>query len=249
MPSKHLSTGAALHYEDLGNPHGMPLIALHGLMGTGRYDLGEVLDWLAADGRYRVIAPSLRGYGASTPKPRDFPHRFYERDAADLLALIAALDLPRAYLLGYSDGGEVALIAAAQQPEHFRKVVVWGAVGHFTPALLPAVQRLYPPTWVTPEQLALHGLERPEPIILGWIRAMKQMIETGGDVSLSTAHRITVPLLMLLGAADLLNPIALGQTYIARTPHGQLQTFPCGHAIHRDLPAAFQAAVSTFLSQ
>ncbi len=249
MPYADLKTAARLHYEDLGHPAGTPLIAVHGFMGTARYDLGEVLDWLAAGQQWRVLGPTLRGYGGSSPKPRAFPHDFYQRDAADLLALMDALDIAQAHLLGYSDGGEVALIAAAQQPERFLSVLTWGAVGNFSPALLPAVQRMYPPTWLTPEQQHLHGIERAEPLALGWIRALTLMIQRGGDVSLSTAHRISAPLLLLLGEQDRLNPVACGQRLVQRAPRARLQTLPCGHAIHRELPDDFRRIVSAWLAE
>ena len=44
MPFVEVSTGAQLFYEDVGQ--GEPLIAIHGFLGTGRVDLGNVIDWL-----------------------------------------------------------------------------------------------------------------------------------------------------------------------------------------------------------
>ena len=87
MPFIDIATGARLHYEDMGS--GTPLIALHGRFGTARTDLGNVIDWLSKS--YRVLGPSLRGYGQSTPKPRDYPLDFYRRDARDVVAFMDAL--------------------------------------------------------------------------------------------------------------------------------------------------------------
>ncbi len=244
MPLIALATGARLHYEDVGS--GEPLIAIHGRLGTARVDLGDVIDWLSAD--YRVIAPTLRGYGESHPKPRDFPLDFYHRDARDVLALMDALDIDRAHILGYSDGGEVALVMAGLAPERCRSVMTIGAVGYYGPAMRPVVQSNYPPTWLTPEDMALHGIPNADTFALAWIRALKHIIDSDGDVSLSLAPNITAPLLLMLGVRDTLNPQEYGQRLVDQTRHGRLIMFDSGHAIHHEQPDEFQKTVRAFLS-
>ncbi len=243
MPFANLSTGVQLHYEDIGT--GEVVIAVHGFLGTPRTDLGNVIDWLRRD--YRVIAPTLRGYGESRPPQRDFPATFYERDAADVLALADALDLDGAHLVGYSDGGEVALLGAGRHSTRFRSVAVWGSVGYFGPAMRAAAQRLYPATWIPEETLQRHGIENANAFVLNWIQAIKGMIDAGGDVSLHLADKIECPLLLMLGDNDTLNPIAYGQRFVDRTPNGHLQTFACGHAVHTEQWGAFQKALGEFL--
>jgi valacyclovir hydrolase len=238
-----LTTGARLHYEEAGE--GAPLIAVHGFMGTARKDLGTVIDWLSAD--YRVLGLTLRGYGRSTPRPRQFPVDFYRRDAADVLAFMDALEIEQAHLLGYSDGGEIALIVAGTQPDRFLSVAVWGAIGYFGPAVRAAVQAMYPARWVTEEDMDMHGIEDADRFVLAWVQAMKHMVDSGGDVSLSLADRITSPLLMMIGESDKLCPEADGRRFIDRTPNGQLEMFACGHAIHQQQPDRFRQMVGGFL--
>ena len=72
-----------LSYLDLGQ--GQPLLFIHGFTGTALGDLGDLIAEFEAG--YHVIAPDLRGYGASRPPNRDFPPDFYERDAADRSSL------------------------------------------------------------------------------------------------------------------------------------------------------------------
>ncbi len=243
MPFVQVSTGARLHYDDSGS--GDAFIVLHGLLGTAREHLGGVIDLLAP--RYRVIGPTLRGYGQSTPKPRDFPLDFYHRDARDVIALLDALGIERAHILGYSDGGETALVAAGLAPERFRSVIVWGAVGYFGPNMRPFAQRLYPATWMTEHERRLHGVPDPDAFALEWIRAIKHMIDSGGDVSLSLAHRMTMPLLLMLGERDSLNPREYGQNFVDRTARGRLVMFATGHPIHEEDWPRFQVVVSEFL--
>lgn len=243
MPIQEIDTGAQLHYLDVGQ--GEPLILLHGLLGTASLHFSRVIHWLQTD--YHLYGLTLRGYGESSPKPRDFPLGFYRRDAEDVLAFMDALQLESAHILGYSDGGETALAAAGMQPERFRSVAVIGAVGCFTPAVRPRVQSLYPGTWITDAEKQLHGIGHADSFILGWVKAMKHYIDSGGDVSLSTAHRINCPLLIMLGEDDTLNPAEFAERYLERAPTGRLEMFKCGHAVHDEAWNDFQRVYGDFL--
>ena len=88
---------------------------------------------------FRAIGLTLRGYGESQPKPRDFPDTISTSGTpTDLLAFLDALSIERAHLIGYSDGGEVALIAAGSAPERIASCIAIGAVGNFGPSCGPA---------------------------------------------------------------------------------------------------------------
>lgn len=93
--------GNTLCYSDQGE--GETIVLLHGFCGSAEY-WEQVIPSLA--GRYRVIAPDLRGHGES-----DAPLGAYtiEGMADDVLALLDALKLSRVILLGHSMGGYVAL--------------------------------------------------------------------------------------------------------------------------------------------
>lgn len=243
MPFADISTGARLYYDDAGQ--GDTIIALHGMLGTGRRDLGRVIDWLSAD--YRVIAPTLRGYGESLPKPRDFPHDFYHRDARDVLAFMDALRIDSAHIIGYSDGGEITLALAGMQPERFRTAVVWGAVGYFGEAVRAVAQRMYPATWMTQEDIDLHGITDPDQFALEWLQACKYMVDSGGDVSVSLAPNITCPVLLLLGEQDKLNPAEYARVFLDNVRDGRLVMFDCGHKIQDERWDEFQQVVGDFL--
>ena len=239
MPLVELSTGASLHYEDR-RPHSRdaPIILIHGMLGTARSHLGHVIDWLDAQG-FRVIGLTLRGYGESLPKPRDFPDNFYRRDCEDLLAFMDARGIKAAHLIGYSDGGEVALIAAGKSPARVASCIAIGAIGNFGSELRPVFQRMYPGDWITEEEKRLHGFTDAARFTGEWARAMTRMIDAGGDVSLSTAGNISCPLIIMLGNEDKLNPRKYGERFINAVPVGRLAMFPCGHAVHDEQRAAF----------
>ena len=120
---KHIVAGdLEVAYEEAGPAAGPPVILLHGFPYDVRaYD--AVVPPLAAAG-CRVIAPYLRGYGAtrflSAATPRSGQQAVL---AHDLLALMDALAIPQAVLAGYDWGGRAACIVAALWPQRARGLV------------------------------------------------------------------------------------------------------------------------------
>ena len=103
-------------YEDHGPQGGAPVILLHGFPYDVRcYD--DVVPRLVAAG-HRCIVPYLRGYGPTRFLSGATPRSGQQGAlAADLLALMDALAIPRAVLAGYDWGGRAACIVAALWPE------------------------------------------------------------------------------------------------------------------------------------
>lgn len=93
--------GSNICYSDQGQ--GEVILLLHGFCGSSAY-FEQVIPLLS--GSYRVIAPDLRGHGAS-----DAPLGPYNIDqmADDVLSLLNALEIPQVYLLGHSLGGYITL--------------------------------------------------------------------------------------------------------------------------------------------
>lgn len=249
MPTISLTTNATLAYEDVGN--GEPIIALHGLLGTARIDLGDVIDELSKS--FRVIAPTMRGYGESLPKPRRFPPDFYEVDAADVLALMDALHITRAHLIGYSDGGEVAIIAATMQPERVLSVATWGSIGLVPPELMPDADNAGDIPGVSADEMLTvarerHGIENPEAAMEEWYASYAAIIQRG-DLSIGQADQLTMPVLLMLGDRDPLAPVQYGEQFVQRAPNARLQLFPGGHAVHQEHFGEFMESLTRFLKQ
>lgn len=109
-----------------GPADGTPVFLMHGFP----YDIhayAEVAPLLAGAG-CRVIVPCLRGFGATRFLRRDTP-RSGEQAAlgADLLALMDALQVPRAVLAGYDWGGRAACVVAALWPERCSGLVSYNS--------------------------------------------------------------------------------------------------------------------------
>ncbi|XP_020511104.2 valacyclovir hydrolase isoform X2 [Labrus bergylta] len=117
--------GVDLYYEQTGGGK-HALLLLPGALGSTRTDFGPQLKSLNKE-CFTVIGWDPRGYGRSRPPERDFPLDFFERDAKDAVDLMKALGFGKFSLLGWSDGGITALIAAARFPDLINRMVVWGA--------------------------------------------------------------------------------------------------------------------------
>ncbi|XP_065483965.1 valacyclovir hydrolase isoform X1 [Caloenas nicobarica] len=122
--------GVNLHYQQTGEGSHAVLL-LPGMLGSGQTDFGPQLKSMNKQ-LFTIVAWDPRGYGQSIPPSRDFPPDFFERDAKDAVDLMQALKFKKFSLLGWSDGGITALIAAAKYPMLIHKLVVWGANASIT---------------------------------------------------------------------------------------------------------------------
>ena len=98
-------------YES-GPEDGIPVVMIHGNLSTGRFY--EHL-WPKAPGRYRFIAPDMRSFGRSEPKPIDAT-RGLKDWADDTFALVQTLGIDRpVHLVGWSTGGSAIAAYAADR--------------------------------------------------------------------------------------------------------------------------------------
>ena len=124
MKSVHAGT-LDIAYGDHGPADGTPVVLLHGFPYDHRaYD--EVAAILARE-RLHCLLPCLRGFGATRFLNESTPRSGQQAAlAADLLAFLDALSIPRAMLGGYDWGGRAACILAALWPERVRGLVSCG---------------------------------------------------------------------------------------------------------------------------
>ena len=136
--------------DDFTDPWRSPeaVLMLHGNAESGLAWYG----WVPTLARqFRVIRPDMRGFGQSTPMPRDFP---WSLDVLidDFCALMDHLGIDRFHLIGAKLGGTIARAFAARRPDRVRTLV---AVGTPAPLRVGVLERVPELT----RQLETHGVE------------------------------------------------------------------------------------------
>jgi non-heme chloroperoxidase len=120
-----LPTGVALPYTEGGDPSGIPVLLLHGYSDSlHSFDLlvPQLPPFL------RVIAPSQRGHGdAERPRSGYRP----EDSAADAVALMDALGVEAAVIVGHSGGGYTAQRLALDYPDRTLGIALLGTFHSF----------------------------------------------------------------------------------------------------------------------
>lgn len=108
-----------LYYETYGQ--GMPLVVIHG-NGSSIAGMGFQIDFFRQ--HFWVIAADSRCHGNSENGREKLT---YEIMAGDLLELAGRMDINKMHILGWSDGGIIALMMAMQNPGLIDRVVVMGS--------------------------------------------------------------------------------------------------------------------------
>jgi len=111
-------TGGELAAARLGGGDGPQVVAVHGITANNRC-------WLAVTralgGRATIVAPDLRGRAGSRALP---PPYGLDAHADDVLAVLDALGLRRALLVGHSLGAYIVTRAAVRAPDRVRAVLL-----------------------------------------------------------------------------------------------------------------------------
>jgi 3-oxoadipate enol-lactonase len=127
MPVARVSPGLDLHYrvDDYTDPwrEAETIVLLH---GSGESSAAWFA-WVPHLARhFRVVRPDMRGFGASTPMPRDHPWRL-DQIVDDYASLMRMLGIARAHLVGAKLGATAASRLAARYPERVRTLTLVGS--------------------------------------------------------------------------------------------------------------------------
>jgi pimeloyl-ACP methyl ester carboxylesterase len=215
--------GVDLNYETAGE--GTPLLWLHGFMGAGsdwRYIFNE------PPAGFRLIAPDLRGHGASTNPSGEFTFR---QAASDVLGLLDHLRIDRLRAIGVSGGGLTLLHIATLRPSLVEAMVVVSAPPYF-PAQARAIQRQASEAMFGPVELDLM-LKRH----VGGREQLQQLLahargfaDSFDDVNFTPPllGTITADTLIVFGDRDPLYPVPLAFELYSAIPKSHLWVVPNG---------------------
>jgi pimeloyl-ACP methyl ester carboxylesterase len=195
-----------MYYEIRGR--GRPLLLLHGGGQSGTSSFELQLPVFAR--RHRVILPDQMGQGRT---PDVAGPLSYAGMLADTVSLLESLGAPRVDVVGFSDGGILALMLAARRPELVRRVVVSGV--NVTPA------------GFTAESLEdLRAVPPPDaPRIDGKLRTLWLSSPTRAELTLDMLRRVRARVLVVSGDRDVVQLEHTLQIYRA-LPHAELCVLP-----------------------
>ena len=226
--------GIKLYYETYGQ--GEPLLLLHG-NGQSIREMSNQIPALAK--HYQVIAVDTRAQGQSTNGPQTLT---YDLFADDMSALLTALHIPAAHVVGWSDGGNTGLSLALHHPQQVKKLVtmganLWADTLAVTAATLKEVH----------QGKALTTLFYPISKRMRRARPLMVLLLDYPRLKAADLTGIAAPTLVLAGEKDVIQE-AHSRLIASSLPHGQLRIFPgLTHYAPREDPAAFNAAVLGFL--
>lgn len=220
-----------LHYTETGT--GEPLVFLHGNGEDGSYFVHQTAFFSK---HYRVIAVDTRGHGKSPRGSAPFTIRQF---AEDLNEFLNERGIRQANLLGFSDGGNIALVFAIRYPERVKRLILNGA--NLDPAgVRPTVQI---------------------PIVLGYRMASlfakksadaKQNAELLGlmvndpMIPVEELGKVTAPTLVIAGTKDMIRESHTRKIAEA-LPNAKLAILPGNHFIANRNPEEFNRVVEAFL--
>ncbi len=262
-PATYLNVGnGAIAYEDSGGSG--PLVVCVPGMGDVREQYRFLAPSLISAG-YRVVTMDLRGMGDSST---DWPDYSAAAVGSDIVALIAHLGAPRAFVIGNSMAAAAAVWAAAQMPDRIGGIVLIGPFVRDVPApwwsgpvLKVAMMRpwgaaswsmyyksLYPtspPADLDDYRQALRdNLKQP-----GRMEALQAMLDASKAPCEARIAEVKAPVLVIMGSKDpdFGDPAAEANLVTTRLDGQLVMVDGAGHYPHVEMPNEVEPAIIKFL--
>lgn len=219
------------HYIEQGS--GEPLILLHGNGEDGSYFAHQMEPFSR---HFRVIALDTRGHGKTPRGEAPFTIRQF---AEDLHGFMDAHGIDRADLLGFSDGGNIAMVFALTHPERVNRLILNGA-NLDASGVKRSVQL---PIEIGYRFAKLFANKSPE------ARKNAEMLGLmvhDPNVKPEELSRIQAPTLVIAGDKDMIKE-SHTRLIAAHVPGSELVILPGNHFIADKASEAFNQAVLQFL--
>jgi pimeloyl-ACP methyl ester carboxylesterase len=255
-----LATGVTTAVSEQGDRNGSPpVLLLHSWTGSRR-SFAALLPLLSRQAR--TVAVDLRGHGDA-----DKPPTGYDLGSlgADVVAVLDALEVHRAVLVGASSGGYVAQQVAVGAPDRVAGLVLAGAPRDLRgrPPFADELARISDPVdpgWVRTFTAGFTDLERlpawyvdlmvedalrlPAPVWLATFRGLNTSLPPT-DLGV-----ITAPTLVISGGRDGLLGREQTAELVSAIPGAEWIEYPdTGHLVLEEQPARLAADVTSFLAE
>lgn len=240
--------GVRTWYETDGAADAEPLLLLHGGLCTNETWAAQRPGLAAA---YRLFLPERRAHGHTPDVEGPLSYTDMAGDTVDFLDTVV---WGPAHLVGWSDGGIVALLVALARPDLVRKVVAVGANFRPAPEILADPAMIEHMADDGPEMAPLRDLYTavtPDgadhwPVVL---RKMAAMFAVEPTLTTAELSRITAPTLVVAGDDDMMTLEHTVDLYRA-VPDAQLAVVPgASHAVPLEKPELLNTLILDFLTK
>jgi 3-oxoadipate enol-lactonase len=220
-------------------------------------------------GRYRCLLHDFRGQTLSPDAPGKPAVRGLEDHVDDLCALMDAVGVARAHVVGTSYGAEVGMLFAILHPERTAGLVVIDGVSELDPLLRATVEGWKAAALADPVvfyrvtipwnyssgyiEANAEALAKREAAVAalprGWFTSFAGLCDTFLRIDLTKdLHRVSCPTLVLVAGNDILKGERFARIIADNVRGSQMRVIPdAGHAVVVERPAETAAALSGFL--
>ena len=218
---------------------GEAVVLLHG--GLSKTSSWDYIMVPPLDNDFHVYAYDRTAHGFTGDQPGSLHFEFQTQEAIEYLEDVVREPV---HLIGYSDGGIIALMVAIKRPELVKSIVAIGANYHYSAAL-----SAFEEAFVSEEDQAEYNLispDAPHTLLEKKIR-MNQIWKTEPDIPLSDIATIQCPVLVMAGDDDVIKHDHTISLYEA-LPFGQLAIIPgTSHGLIKEKPTLAIAVIMQFL--
>lgn len=228
--------GFKMYVETYGQ--GKPLLFIHGNGGSIN-NFTKNIPYFAT--KYKVIIADSRSQGKSVD-PAD--SLSYEMMADDYAALLDAMKIDSAYVIGWSDGGINGLLMAIRHPEKVKKLAITGA------NLRPDSTAVFQQVWdmVTPMYEGLKNKADKNDVEKNGFKLLRLLVDNP-HISLSDLQKISCPTLVIGGDHDVIKEEHTMEIY-KNIPNAYLWILPnSGHSTPVVYSSEFNSKVDAFFKK
>jgi len=218
---------------------GEAVVLLHG--GLSKTSSWDYLMVPPLEDEFHVFAYDRTAHGFTGDQPGSLHFAFQVQEA---IAYLEDVVKEPAHLIGYSDGGIIALMVAIARPELVKSIVAIGANYHYSAPLSEFAE-----AFVSEDDQAEYNLISPDAphTLLEKIIRMNQIWKTEPDISLKEIASIQCPVLVMAGDDDVIKHEHTISLY-ENLPLGQLAIIPgTSHGVVKEKPALMIAIIMQFL--
>jgi pimeloyl-ACP methyl ester carboxylesterase len=227
------------------------LVFLHEALGcTAMWH--DFPDRVAVDTHLPVVSYDRAGYGRSEKQPSPQGLSYLHVEAEEVLpGLLQQLRIERAILVGHSDGGSIALLAAAACPERIAGIVTEAAHVFVESITLQGIRETlaaYEPRRLEKRLARYHG-DKARPLFFAWADTWLAPSFRSWNIE-ACLGRIRCPALVVQGREDPYGSERQVQAIVAGIGSAATPMLipACGHVPHRDAPGRLRMAINEFVA-